>query len=135
MASRKIKPGQLGEAINEILNEYANEVVESSKEAVISTGKMALKVAQAHASQIGRGKYARSLTMEEGADTGRVYMGTSVTIYSKQYRLAHLLEHGHVLKVRGKVRGVTRAFPHFAPAEQYAIQMLPEKIKQVIQRG
>lgn len=132
MASRKIKPGQLGEAINEILNEYADEVVENSKEAVDATAKMAVEVAQAYASRIGRGRYAKSI---KSTKTETTMYGTTVTIHSTQYRIAHLLEHGHVLKVRGKIRGTTRAFPHFAPAEAMAESMLEQKVKQVIQRG
>lgn len=132
MANRKIKPEQLGEAINEILTEYADEVVENSKEAVDATAKMAVQVAQAYASRIGRGRYARSI---KSTKTETTMYGTTVTIHSTQYRVAHLLEHGHVLKIRGKVRGTTRAFPHFAPAEAMAETTLEQKIKQAIQRS
>lgn len=132
MATKKIKPEQLGEAINEILTEYADEVVENSKEAVDATAKMAVQVAQAYASRIGRGRYARSI---KSTKTETTMYGTTVTIHSTQYRVAHLLEHGHVLKIRGKVRGTTRAFPHFAPAEAMAETTLEQKIKQAIQRS
>ncbi|MBQ1292552.1 MAG: HK97 gp10 family phage protein [Clostridiales bacterium] len=132
MATKKIKPEQLGEAINEILTEYADEVVENSKEAVDATAKMAVQVAQAYASRIGRGRYARSI---KSTKTETTMYGTTVTIHSTQYRVAHLLEHGHVLKIRGKVRGTTRAFPHFAPAEAMAESALEQKIKQAIQRS
>lgn len=132
MANRKIKPEQLGEAINEILTEYADEVVENSKEAVEATAKMAVQVAQAYASRIGRGRYAKSI---KSTKTETSVYGTTVTIHSTQYRVAHLLEHGHVLKIRGKVRGTTRAFPHFAPAEAMAETMLEQKVKQAIQRS
>lgn len=132
MASRKIKPEQLGQAINEILNEYADEVVDNSKEAVESTAKMAAKTAQAYASRIGRGRYAKSIKTQITDSTA---YGYTVTVHSTQYRIAHLLEHGHTLKIRGKVRGTTRAFPHFAPAEAMAESMLEQKIKQAIQRS
>lgn len=132
MANRKIKPEQLGEAINEILTEYADEVVENSTEAVEATAKMAVQVAQAYASRIGRGRYAKSI---KSTKTETSMYGTTVTIHSTQYRVAHLLEHGHVLKIRGKVRGTTRAFPHFAPAEAMAETMLEQKVKQAIQRS
>lgn len=133
MASRKIKPEQLGEAINEILTEYAETVTENSKEAVETTAKMAVKVAQSYASGIGRGKYAKSITSTK---TETSIYGTTVTIHSKQYRIAHLLEHGHAKVTRsGKVLGMTKAFPHFRPAEAMAESTLEQKVKQAIQRS
>lgn len=133
MASRKIKPEQLGEAINEILTEYAETVTENSKEAVEATAKMAVKVAQSYASGIGRGRYAKSITSTK---TESSLYGTTVTIHSKQYRIAHLLEHGHAKVTRsGKVLGMTKAFPHFRPAEAMAESTLEQKIKQAVQRS
>lgn len=129
MSSRKVTPDNLGEVINEILTDYANTVVADAKEAVEETGKMAAKTAQAYASRIGRGKYAKSIKSKT-TEAGRV--STTVTIYSTQYRIAHLLEHGHVVKVHGKVVGTARAFPHFAPAEAMAETTLEQKIQQAI---
>ena len=129
MATRKVDPAHLGDAINDILNEYAETVVHDMKEAVEATGKMAAETAQAYASRIGRGKYAKSIKAKTTASNS---FGTSVTIYSTQYRIAHLLEHGHVVKVNGKVVGNTRAFPHFAMAEAMAEETLPKKIEQAI---
>lgn len=132
MSSRKVTPDNMGAALNEILTDYFEAVVKDTKSAVEATGELAVKTARTYASRIGKGKYAKSLTMEKEADTGRVYMSASVTIYSKQYRLAHLLEHGHVLKSHGRVVGATRAFPHFAPAEALAEATLQKKIEQAI---
>lgn len=132
MANRTIKPEQLGEAISEILNEYAEEVTENSKEAVEATGKMAVQVAQAYASRIGRGRYAKSIKLHKSDSS---LYGFTVTVHSTKYNLAHLLEHGHVVKVRGRIVGASRAFPHFAPAEAMAEKMLESKIKQAIQKG
>ena len=129
MSTRKISPDELGEAINDILNTYADTVVHGMKDAVEATGKMAVETAQAYASRIGRGKYARSLKVKT---TTSNRLETTVTIYSTQYRIAHLLEHGHTVKVRGKVVGTARAFPHFAPAEAMAESTLPKKIEQAV---
>lgn len=133
MATRKVTPENLGAAINDILTDYAETVVRSTNEAVEETGKMAVKIAQSYATRIGRGKYAKSLSMEKTDKAGRVSVGTSVTIYSKQYRIAHLLEHGHVVKNKsGEVVGNARAFPHFTMAEAMAESTLPAKIEQAI---
>lgn len=133
MANRKIKPEQLGQVLNEILTDYAEEVVDNSKEAVEATAKMTVQVAQSYASRIGRGRYANSITSTK---TETSMYGTTVTIHSKQYRIAHLLEHGHAKVTRsGRVLGMTKAFPHFRPAEAMAESALEQKVKQAIQRS
>ena len=127
--SKKIKPENLEAAIDEILQDYADAVVVDMKDAVEQTGKETAQIAQAYASRIGRGKYAKSI---KAKTTQTSSFGTTVTIFSTQYRIAHLLEHGHVVKSHGKVVGISRAFPHFAPAEAKAEEILVRKMKTLI---
>lgn len=128
----KVTPEGLEAAVAGILEDYADQVVLDMKDAVEQTGKAAAKVAQTYASRIGRGKYAKSIKAKITASSS---FGTTVTIYSTQYRIAHLLEHGHVVKAHGKIVGVSRAFPHFAPAEAQAETMLVRKIEQAVKGG
>lgn len=132
MSNRKVTPENLGAAIEEILTDYAHEVVTDTKEAVEATGKLAAETAQAYASRIGRGKYAKSIKSKTESSTS---FGTTVVVYSTQYRIAHLLEHGHVVKKNDKVVGTARAFPHFAPAEVTAETLLVRKIEQLVKGG
>lgn len=132
MSNKKVTPENLGAAIEEILTDYAHEVVTDTKEAVEATGKLAAETAQAYASRIGRGKYAKSIKSKTESSTS---FGTTVVVYSTQYRIAHLLEHGHVVKVNGKVVGTARAFPHFTPAEVTAETLLVRKIEQLVKGG
>lgn len=132
MANKKVKPANLGAAIDEILTDYAEKVVTDTKEAVEETGKLAAKTAQAYASRIGRGRYAKSIKSKTESSNS---FGTTVVVYSTQYRIAHLLEHGHVVKARGRIVGTARAFPHFAPAEATAETMLVRKIEQLVKGG
>lgn len=132
MANKKVKPENLGAAIDEILTDYAEKVVTDTKEAVVETGKMAAKTAQAYAGRIGRGQYAKSIKSKTESSNS---FGTSVVVYSTQYRIAHLLEHGHVVKRGGKVVGKARAFPHFSLAEATAETMLVRKIEQLVKGG
>lgn len=132
MANRKVTPENLGAAIEEILADYADTVVTDMKEAVEATGKMAAQTAQAYATRIGRGKYAKSIKSKTESSTS---FGTTVVVYSTQYRIAHLLEHGHIVKAHGRVVGTARAFPHFAPAEAMADAALVKKIEQLVKGG
>lgn len=129
MSNRRVKADSLGDAINDILTEYADTVVTDTKSAVEATGKMAAETAQAYASGIGRGKYAKSI---KSKITETTRLGVTVTVYSTQYRIAHLLEHGHVVKRGGRIVGTARAFPHFTMAEAMADSMLVQKIQQAI---
>lgn len=125
----KVTPENLEAAVVKILEDYADQVAVDVKEAVEQTGKATAQLAQAYASRIGRGKYAKSI---KAKTTQTTTFGTTVTIFSTQYRIAHLLEHGHVVKSHGRVVGTARAFPHFAPAEQKGEELLMQKVRKAI---
>ena len=125
----KVTPDNLEAAVAKILEDYADQVAVDVKEAVEQTGKATAQLAQAYASRIGRGKYAKSI---KAKTTQTTTFGTTVTIFSTQYRIAHLLEHGHVVKSHGRVVGTARAFPHFAPAEQKGEELLMQKVRKAI---
>lgn len=125
----KVTPENLEATVAKILEDYADQVAVDVKEAVEQTGKATAQLAQAYASRIGRGKYAKSIKAKTTATSS---FGTTVTIFSTQYRVAHLLEHGHVVKSHGRVVGTARAFPHFAPAEQKGEELLMQKVRKAI---
>ena len=125
----RITPNELEGAITEIINDYTKEVGKSVPEDVKSTGKACVQMLKANIDSAGIGGrvYKNSFTSTTTKETA---FETTVEVHSpKHYRVTHLLEHGHVLKIRGKVVGMTRAFPHFAPAEKSAADLLERKIK------
>lgn len=130
MARIKCTPDNLESVINNIYDEYLNKVTDNVQEDVTDIGKTCKKLVKSYASASGMkaGKYLNSFK----TTVDKSNYVTSVTIHSKMYQIAHLLENGHVIKKNGVPIGTTRAFKHFAPAEEKAIEMLEEKIKLTI---
>lgn len=129
MARRRIKPDELADAITEIIDDYTKEVGEGVPEDVKSTGKACVQIVKAHidAAGIGGTKYRNAIT---SVTTKENRFQATVEVWAgKHYRLAHLLENGHpILNRNGDPVGSARAFPHFAPAEKEASEMLEKKI-------
>lgn len=86
---------QLAAAINGILNEYAEEVTITMKDAVkkvTNEGVKALK--KESAAKFGRGPYSQSWRSVYDSDR----LSSQGTIYSTKPGLPHLLENGHMLR-------------------------------------
>lgn len=95
MASRKVTLDNLGEAIDKILEEYSQEVIDDVDQVtkqIAKTGAAAVRNEAKKQFQDSK-KYAKSWTY--AVETTRI--GTIATIYNKKMaHLAHLLEFGHV---------------------------------------
>lgn len=113
---------KLSRSIKEVLEEYGDEVVESMSEIVPEIAKKG-KQALASASPKKTGRYARGWRAE--VEKGR--LGTKAVIYGEKptYRLAHLLEHGHLR------RDGTRqpAQVHIAPVEDMIVEQFEKTIE------
>ena len=128
--------GGLSNALSGIIEEYSDEVIRDMPETTKEAGKTCVKALKsgAKAAGIGGTKYVNSFRSKETRSDSRV---TTITVYSSKYQLAHLLEHGHVIRNRpgGKILGMARAFPHWAEAEEKASEELETKIKMKISGG
>ena len=130
---KKITPDNFERELTNILEEYANDVVESVPEAVEDTATRSKKLLMMYAAGKGIGgkKYKKSFSVDKTESTA---YRTTRTLYSTQYQLTHLLERGHA--IRSKVyRGTSNAYPHWAPAEEEAIKLLNDQIIKDIQKG
>lgn len=134
MATRKVGVDELADVLAAELSKYAKATTDEVKEATTEAGKYCVRqIEDSIAAQgIGerKGKYRKSWKVKVTLDkpTAR-----TVTVYSTQYQLAHLLENGHVIKNQtGKIYGKTRPRPHVAPAEQDAIKYLEKLIKKEV---
>lgn len=120
--AKKITVDQLSDEIMDALEEYKEMTDEVVQTAVDTVSKETKKIVQA-GSPVQTGGYQKGWVVKKtSAKAGQV----SITVYNrKKPGLTHLLEKGHAKRGGGRVAGQ----PHIAPAEQYAVSELENKIK------
>lgn len=126
--SRNVSIDEMGDAIMEELEKYADLAADDLKAAVKETAASVRKDIQANA-PVDTGKYKKSWSvknMHEDSDS------IELVVHSRnRYQLAHLLEHGHVKRSGGRVA----ARPHIAAAEERGNEKLIQTIKQKLGGG
>ena len=120
--AKKITVDQLSDEIMDALEEYKEMTDEVVQTAVDTVSKETKKIVKA-GSPVQTGGYQKGWAVKKtSAKAGQV----SITVYNrKKPGLTHLLEKGHAKRGGGRVAGQ----PHIAPAEQYAVSELENKIK------
>ncbi len=122
MATDRVRIDQMAHVIMEGLQEYADLATDDMKAAVKKTGNEAKKDIQANA-PVKTGAYKKSWAVKTTKETSNAM---EVVVHStNRYQLAHLLEFGHAKRNGGR----TRAFPHIAPAEQRAAELLEKEVE------
>ena len=122
MATDRCRIDQMAHVIMEGLQEYADLATEDMKAAVKKAGRKAKSDVQAGA-PVDTGQYKKSWTVKTTKESANAM---EVTVHSKsRYQLAHLLEFGHAKRGGGR----TRAFPHIAPAEEAAAELLEREVE------
>ena len=124
----------LRDCIEDVLEKYQTEVTDGTCEAVERVSKEAVQRLKAKARAVfGSGPYAKGWTRKLNKER----LSSNAVVYGKAptYRLAHLLENGHVIRNGTKrVFGRTRAFEHIAPVEEWAVEELEEEIVHRVER-
>lgn len=132
MASKKIKGINFDKAVQKVLQEYGEEVLENMGEAISAVADGAVDKLKAVATFAPNGnptgEYSRSWVQEERR-TGR--LSKKRVIHNEEhYRLTHLLEKGHVSKNgTGRTFGRVPAYPHIRDVNDWVQKDLPEEIK------
>lgn len=122
MATDRVRIDQMAHVIMEGLQEYADLATDDLKKAVKKAGDEAKKDIQNNA-PVKTGAYKKSWTVKTTKETSNAM---EVVVHSRnRYQLAHLLEFGHAKRGGGR----TRAFPHIAPAEQRAAELLEREVE------
>ena len=118
------------EVVNDIMLHYSAEVAEATYQVVPEVAKEAAKKLRKTKWKSGKGDYPKSWTTK--IEKGR--MQTLATVYAKDpgFRLAHLLEYGHVMR-NGKRKSVS-GIEHIKPVEEWAIAEAEERIVTKLER-
>lgn len=125
MATDRCRIDQMAHVIMEGLQEYADLATEDMKAAVKKAGNKAKSDVQAGA-PVMTGKYKKSWAVKTTKENANAM---EVTVHSRnRYQLAHLLEFGHAKRGGGR----TRAFPHIAPAEAAAAELLEQEVEKAL---
>ncbi len=121
----KIKPDRLADVVCAQLNDYAKTTSKGVKKAVSQTSKT-IKENITTTAPRDRGRYARSWRVKTIKET----MDSLIdVIYTPSgYRIAHLLEYGHVKRNGGRVE----AKPHIKTAEEQGIALLEKAVKDTL---
>ena len=135
MAKKKVKPINLDKAIQEILNQYGDDVYEVLDDCVKDVADQAtekLRAVNTFATG-GHTEYSSSWVNDETLKSSKK---TKRVVHNEEhYRLTHLLEKGHVIRNgTGRAFGMTRAFPHIAPVNDWAVEELPKMVERKIKR-
>lgn len=124
--TKKVGVFDVQSEINKLLNDYGDEVIDALKESIDETAKESVSKLKQKGDFKGR-KYKSSWKSKNEAS--RLNYGV-VIFNEKHYRLTHLLEFGHVKQNGGR----TRAFPHIAPVNDEAENLLIEKLERKLQK-
>ena len=113
----------LTKQITDAMMQYTGAVSEEIETALKSVGKeAAAKLKQTSPKRSG--KYRRGWTCKASRENGEI----SVVVHNREYRLTHLLEHGH--KARDGSRA--KAIPHIAPVEEWAVSEAMKAIEKAV---
>lgn len=127
--SDKVNINNFADAIISEMTKYKDLCNEDIKEAVNETTQEIKKELKSASGLTEWTDYNRGWTSKTLVKNSNV---TKNVVYNKtHYQLTHLLEKGHA-KVNG---GRTRAFPHIAPAEEHAGELLEAKTKAKLTKG
>lgn len=126
--SRRINPASLGGVLEKELSTYRKEVLDRVDDVGRESMKKLVKMTKASAPVGYRGQFRRSITSREKPGPRGTKFEWGVN--KPDYRLTHLLVHGHALPNGGRTRGD----PFLKNALDVVLPEYEEGVKEAIER-
>lgn len=129
---KKITIDNFAKEVEKILDEYSGEISDNLDDIIKKMGQKG--------SQLLRNESSKAFPKGQGQSTGNYAKGwtatfqknrlyASVTIHNKKNAgLAHLLEHGHVIRNGGRDTGKYSGKQHIAPVEQILVEEYQKEV-------
>lgn len=135
MAKRieRVDVSGLSDALQNILNEYHSDVLEGVNRASESTAKQLVKITKATAPRGKRQKFWKYITYSEDGNFIGKFAGKRYVwhVKSPEYRLVHLLVHGHATRNGGR----TKPNPFLHDAVDTVAKDYEAKLVEAIENG
>ena len=126
--SKRIGVLNLESTIRQLLGEYGNDVYRVLGVCALEVAEESAKKLQKGGAFGGTGAYKNDWTYQE--EMGKRFKQGYIVYNAEHYRLAHLLEKGHVLRDgTGRQVGETGKFPHIKDVELWAQDELQRKVR------
>lgn len=126
--SSNVSINQFSDAVIAELMTYSAVTTEKIKKAADESIKMLVEDSKRDAP--GDGFYKNKIS-----STGKYGKKSIWYVKAPQYRLAHLLEHGHAIKRGGRVIGQAKAKPHINANAEKAIAAFERGVEEALKGG
>lgn len=126
--SKKIQASQMADEITSLLTTYTEEVTELAKAVVDKVSEEANQEILNHITFHDK-TYSKGFRIKTTFEDSRNKRNT--WFVSKEYRLTHLLEYGHITRNGGR----TRAFPHIKYGDDYVNNNFERELKEGIENA
>lgn len=129
--SKNVKPGDLGAALERELSIYGEEVNEGLRQVTEASMKKLVKLTKASAPVGKRGNFKKNITADYKGTRGKSRK-VSATWYVRapDYRLTHLLVHGHDKKNGGR----TKSNPFLEDAVNQVLPEYEQAVQEVLKK-
>lgn len=132
-----IKPDELKDAVNDILQTFAKATADEVAKATKETAEKAAQITRQAAAEEYGSHYANAIRARHFKDIAK-NGGREISEYvtaGRRYRIAHLLEHGHALVRGGRTIKQVEGHEHFAKGEDYVERNYVPNVKKAIEEA